>query len=91
VFVALGIQHAMRMRRITVSIFASPALQRFSTYLTNGTIFKKKSYSAQNAYFDFSINLVGKVYLSKKKLGRYDQKFISVFMYPLFLSDFNET
>ena len=31
VFVALGIQHAMRMRRFILSPVASPALQYFST------------------------------------------------------------
>jgi hypothetical protein len=41
-FVALRIQHAIRMRRITVSTVACQALQYFSTYLTNGTIFGEK-------------------------------------------------
>jgi hypothetical protein len=69
----------MRMRRIIVSTVACPAVQYFPTYLTNGTNFEK-SYSVQNARFNFSTILVRKVSHSKKKLGRFDQKFISVFM-----------
>jgi len=42
VSVALGIQHAMRMRRIVLSPVHCSALQYFPHYLTNGTIFGKK-------------------------------------------------
>jgi hypothetical protein len=43
VFVTLGIQHAMRMRRATPSCVAWPALYFFPPhYLINGTIFEKK-------------------------------------------------
>ena len=38
VFVALGIQHIMRMRRIVLSPLACPAVQYFSTCLINGLI-----------------------------------------------------
>jgi len=37
-FVILGIQHAMRMRRIILSSVACPAVLYISTYLINGTI-----------------------------------------------------
>jgi hypothetical protein len=42
-FVALGIQHAMRMRRIIMSSVACPGVLFFPHYLTNGTICEKKS------------------------------------------------
>jgi len=41
VFVALGNQHAMRMRRIILSV-ACPALQYFYNYLIKGKIFETK-------------------------------------------------
>jgi len=44
VFVALGIQHAKRMRRVILSV-ACPAVQIFPHYLINDTIFRgEKSY-----------------------------------------------
>jgi len=44
VFVALGIQYAMRMRRIILSSVACPALQYFFPhYLTKGKISGKKN------------------------------------------------
>jgi hypothetical protein len=46
VFVALGIQHEMRMRRIVLSSVICPALQNVPRYPINGTILKKKSYWA---------------------------------------------
>ena len=43
VFVALDIQHAMRIRRVTLSSVAWPTLQFFFPhYLINGTIFGKR-------------------------------------------------
>jgi len=52
VFVALGIQHSMRMSRITVSTVVCPALQFFPHISQMAQFSKKKSYSAQNACFD---------------------------------------
>jgi len=43
VFLALVIQHAVRMRRIVLSSVTYPAVQFFSYYLINGTIFGKKN------------------------------------------------
>ena len=40
VFVVLGNQHAMRMRRIILSSVACPALQYFYNYLIKGMIKK---------------------------------------------------
>jgi hypothetical protein len=52
VFVALGIQHAMRMRRIILPSVACPALQNVPHYLINGTNFGgKKNYWTQNVCF----------------------------------------
>ena len=39
VFVALVIQHTMRMRHVILSSVASPPLQHFPHYLINSTIF----------------------------------------------------
>jgi len=42
VFVALGIQHAMRLHHIVLSSVACLAVQGFAHYLINGTILEKK-------------------------------------------------
>jgi hypothetical protein len=44
VFIALGMQHAMRMRRIVLPSVVCPAVPHFPHYLINGTIFGKESY-----------------------------------------------
>jgi hypothetical protein len=44
VFVALGNQHAIRMRRISLSSVACPALQYLSTLTHKKHVFIKKSY-----------------------------------------------
>jgi len=44
VFVALGMQHATRMRRIILPSVACPAVQYFSTFLHKQQDFEKKSY-----------------------------------------------
>ena len=55
VFVALGIQHAMRMRLVICSLPGSMFF--FSHYLITRTIFeKKKSYWTKNVCFNFLYN-----------------------------------
>jgi hypothetical protein len=48
VFVALGIQHAVRMRHIV--IVACPALQYFLHFFINGTISEKKKVPEHKIY-----------------------------------------
>jgi len=56
VFVALGNQHAMRMRRIILSSVACPALQYFYNYFIKSKIFEKKLFNI-NVCFDFLYKL----------------------------------
>jgi hypothetical protein len=71
VFVASGIQHAIRMRRIIFfHVFSQTA--RFS---------KKKSYWKSKVCFDFLYNFVWNISHSKNNSSTYDQKYISVFMW----------
>jgi len=51
VFVAFDIQHAMRMRYIVIVTW--PAVQYFSSFLINSTIFEKKFFEEKNT-FEFS-------------------------------------
>jgi hypothetical protein len=44
VLVAFGTQHAVRMRRITLSYVACIVVRYFSTFLVNGTIFRRVIY-----------------------------------------------
>jgi hypothetical protein len=56
VFVALGIQHAMRMRRIVICDL-SRSTKLFSHFLINGTIYEKKNVAVtQNVCIDFLCN-----------------------------------
>jgi len=57
VFVDLGIQHALRMRRITLPYVACPNLQYFGDYLINGRIFEKKIMDRKIFVLIFSTNL----------------------------------
>jgi hypothetical protein len=68
VFVALGIQHAMRVRHIV--IVACPALQNFSTFLffINGMIFENKLLNTKRV-FRFSLQLLPGTFLVKKEMS----------------------
>jgi hypothetical protein len=68
VFVASGINHAIRMRRVIVPSVALLALQYFSTLSQNGTIFEKKKFIEHTmCVLIFSTNFVRNISHSKKK------------------------
>jgi hypothetical protein len=72
VFIALGIQHAMRMRLIVLLFVASPLNYNFLHCLLNDTIFGKKQCSCWtlNMCFDFLYNVCLKHYSPWEKLER---------------------
>jgi len=56
VFVALGIYHAMRMRRIMSPFVACPTVQYCAHYLTNGTVLEQNN--IEHGMFFFSAAFV---------------------------------
>jgi hypothetical protein len=80
VFVALSIQHAMRMRNIILPSVACLALPYFST-----SRFSRKSYSTSNMYFDISLKFSSETFLILWRNERFLIKYLS------FLPDFNES
>ena len=91
--VALGIQHAVRMRRIILPSEACPALQYFSTVSHKRYDFrKKKSYWTQNVCFDFLYKFSLKYFSFQQEMSEILPKmYIGLLVkYWLFLSHFNE-
>jgi len=81
-FLALGIQHAMRMRRIILSSVACPALHYFSTSPHQWHEYRKKKIIAYKMrVLIFSTTFVWNIRLSKKSWDICDHKRILVFMY----------
>ena len=81
VFVAVGIQHAMRVRRVV--IFNLLGFHNiFPHCLINATIFEKKKRAVQHkmCVLVFSTNFIQKIYHSKENLTRYDEKRVLVFI-----------
>jgi len=56
VFVALVIQHAMRMRHIILQSVACPSVQNFSTLSHKRNDFRKRSYRTKAVCFDFLLD-----------------------------------
>jgi hypothetical protein len=76
-FIALGIQHAMRTRHIICSLPRSKIF--FPHYLINGTFFEKKLTEHTMFVLIFSTTLVWNISHSKNKWARYYKKCILVF------------
>jgi hypothetical protein len=66
VFVALVIQHAMRMRRIILPSVARPALSYFSALSHKRHVFREKVVGHKMRIFLFSTNFVRNISHSKK-------------------------
>ena len=76
VFVALGIQRAMRMRHI-VFLQPAPLYNIFLHYLIQGMIFGEKNVTEHKMCVSrFCVNFVRNVYHSAKSWARYDRKCI---------------
>jgi len=76
VFVVLGIQRAMRMRRIILSPVASPLYHIFSHYLTIRHDFRKKKLLNTKCVFWFYLQFfcMWNISHSNNNWARYDQK-----------------
>jgi hypothetical protein len=89
VFVAFGIQHALRMRHTVICDL--PRSTIFFHSLINGTIFDKKVLKTECVFW-FSLQLFPETFLI---LRRNESDMITMYTafhikYPLFLSDFSE-
>ena len=82
-FVALGIQHAMRMHRIVICDLSGSAL--FSMLFHKGTILEEKSYCGENVCFDFLCNFLSEIFLILRTTERDMIETVDW----LFVSDFN--
>jgi hypothetical protein len=92
VFLALGIQRAMRISRIVLSSVACLAVRYFSALSHKRYDFRKKKILNIKLCFDFLCNICLKNFYSNENWARCDHKFTLVFMYSkVILSDFNDS
>ena len=81
VCVALLMQHAKRLRSITLSSVACPTHTAISTLSHKRHEFMKNKKKKKNYVLNFSTNFVRNISHSQKNSARYDHKRTSVFMY----------
>jgi len=72
-FIALGIQHAIRMRHILLPFCPAPLCHIFPHYLINGTILGGKKVTEHKMCFDLLYEFCVQYFYSNKNWARCDQ------------------